>query len=319
MKNLSIIVPVYNIESYIGKCLESINNELLEDCEVIIVDDGSNDNSYSIIEQYIKDKKDYILIRQKNAGLSGARNTGIKNAQGKYLLFVDGDDCIEKGAIESVRKIINKNTPDIIVNRHIEFDMVTEEKYPSADINWPDEVIEPLTFYDDFVNKKKNWISAWNCIVARAFIEKYDIYFADGLLHEDELWVPMIFSKAKSLQINQSFVHLYRVNREGSIMKSTNIKRELDKLEICKMLHEVQEEKCRKIFAKRISAVMLSVLISVATGYDEACFAVVRAKYYNSVFLLKNRYGWFLYVLVKMLGFDKCIRFIRIVRKVKNG
>ena len=108
MPKFSIIIPVYNVEKYIGKCLDSIMNQTYKDYEVIIVNDGTKDHSMEIVKDY-----DVKVINQKNQGLSAARNRGVKEATGDYILFIDSDDYIEKDLLKELNKSL-KNNPDLV-------------------------------------------------------------------------------------------------------------------------------------------------------------------------------------------------------------
>ena len=104
---ISIIVPVYNVEKYLKKCLDSILSQTYKNFEVIIVNDGSPDNSQKIIDEYKKKDKRIIVLEKENGGLSSARNYGIEHANGKYISFVDADDYIEKDYVEKLYDCIN--------------------------------------------------------------------------------------------------------------------------------------------------------------------------------------------------------------------
>ena len=99
-KKISIIVPIYNVEKYLPGCIDSILKQTYENMEIILVDDGSPDNCPAICDEYEKKDTRIRVIHQKNSGLSGARNTGIDNAQGEYLIFVDSDDTVEPTMVE---------------------------------------------------------------------------------------------------------------------------------------------------------------------------------------------------------------------------
>lgn len=111
MPKISVIVPVYNTEKYIEKCLQSIINQTIQDFEIIVVDDGSTDNSANIIKEIIENNKNIQIkyYKKENGGLSDARNYGVKFATGKYISFIDSDDYIEKNLFESLEKYINDN------------------------------------------------------------------------------------------------------------------------------------------------------------------------------------------------------------------
>ena len=111
----SLIVPFYNVEKYILKCLESIESQDCRDVEVVLVDDGSLDSTSEIVNHFITDKQEqYKVIKQKNMGLSGARNTALKYANGDYLIFIDSDDWIDKQYLSCLKEIIEDYSPDII-------------------------------------------------------------------------------------------------------------------------------------------------------------------------------------------------------------
>ena len=116
MIKYSIIVPVYNVEKYLGKCLNSLVNQKNDNYEIIIVNDGSTDNSQKIIDVYEKKYPKLIKSFEKeNGGLSSARNYGIDNSNGKYLLFVDSDDYVSDNYLEVLDDSVNINNPDILV------------------------------------------------------------------------------------------------------------------------------------------------------------------------------------------------------------
>ena len=115
MPKISIIVPIYNVEKYLHKCINSILNQTFTDFELILVDDGGTDNCGNIIESYAKLDNRIITIHQKNGGLSNARNSGLKIAQGEYIRFVDGDDYIPADSIEILLNEIEKNKDIVLV------------------------------------------------------------------------------------------------------------------------------------------------------------------------------------------------------------
>ena len=108
MKKISIIIAVYNIENYIRKCLDSVISLDGDDIEILIVDDGSSDNSLKICKEYQKKDKRIRIIHQENKGLSSSRNVGIDNAKGEYIWFIDGDDYLPKNALKPIRKYLDK-------------------------------------------------------------------------------------------------------------------------------------------------------------------------------------------------------------------
>lgn len=111
---ITIIVPIYNSEKYIERCIKSLINQTYKNTEIILVDDGSKDNSLKICKEYAKQNLRIKIIHKDNEGVSSARNKGIKNSNGKYILFIDADDYIEANALEELSKIIEEYHPDLI-------------------------------------------------------------------------------------------------------------------------------------------------------------------------------------------------------------
>ena len=110
---ISVVIPVYNIEKYIGKCLESIVNQDYRDFEIILVNDGSKDNSKDVVLEYLKDKDvRYVLVEKENGGLSSARNAGLKKAEGEYVVFIDGDDYISSDFLSVLHRMIEDYDTD---------------------------------------------------------------------------------------------------------------------------------------------------------------------------------------------------------------
>ena len=211
MPKFSIIIPVYNVEKYLKKCLESIKNQSYKDYEVIIVNDGSTDKSKDILDEY-----DYKVINQKNQGLSVARNNGVKKAKGEYLIFVDSDDYIEKDLLKELNKSLTDN-PDLV-----RFQI--REVY--GDNTKKDYNEEPFT--------NKNGVEAFSILCKYHFVEnawaylyRKDFYlknkfsFKKGAIHEDFGLVPLVIMKAKIVN-SISYIGYNYLQRENSIMSEKN-------------------------------------------------------------------------------------------------
>lgn len=115
MKKISVIVPVYNVEKYIEKCIRSIMEQILEEIEIIVVNDGSTDNSYEIIKEYLKIDNRIKLVNKKNGGLSSTRNIGINYSKGEDITFVDEDDYIDKEMYNEILNIMIRGDSDMCV------------------------------------------------------------------------------------------------------------------------------------------------------------------------------------------------------------
>ncbi|MDU5109592.1 MAG: glycosyltransferase, partial [Clostridium sp.] len=207
MKNIkvSIVVPVYNVEKYIRKCLESLVNQTLEDIEIIVVNDGSTDNSQKIIDQYVS--KFPHLVKsfiKKNGGLSDARNYGLSYCNGEYIGFVDSDDYIDINMYEKMYSKAKNENSDIVVcdyykvyNRKMK--LVKAKKY----VDKKDMFIDTLA-------------AAWNKIYRREMLMKSGVIFPKGLIYEDtEFFCKLIPYINVASYVSQPFV--YYIQRGGSI------------------------------------------------------------------------------------------------------
>ena len=203
---VSVIVPVYNVEKYLDKCLNSLVNQTLKDMEIIIVNDGSKDKSQEIINKYAKKYKNIISIIKENGGVSEARNLGLKKASGEYIGFLDSDDWVEKDMYEKMYKKA--------ISEH--FDVVacdTEAIYPN------EKTYISSNIKDDNVSNKELMIDAyaviWNKIYKKEVID--GIEFKKGMnFCEDVEFLYMVYSKIKTIGVLKEPLHNY-LQREGSL------------------------------------------------------------------------------------------------------
>lgn len=218
MVNLSLIVPVYNVENYIIECLNSIVNIIPSDgsTEVIIINDGSPDNSINLAENYILNLNDNIknnfhIFSQENRGLSGARNTGIDNAKGRYLAFLDSDDVLQGDFFNDILAIIKKHNPDIVEFRAIRFDDNGNTSNP-----FPKLFDDGLYDLDQKIWKKLCNISAWYSWL-RVYNKNLfdDIKFPEGKNYEDAYTTPYVYLKAKNIYFCNNQYIGYRINPNG--------------------------------------------------------------------------------------------------------
>ena len=212
MPKFSIIVPVYNVEKYIGKCLDSIMNQTFKDYEVIVVNDGTKDKSMDIVKKY-----DVKVINQENSGLSAARNTGVSKATGEYLLFIDSDDYIEKDLLKELNKSIS-NHPDLI-----RFQI--EEVYENNDkvIKYAEESFTNKTGVEAFsIISKYHFVeNAWAYCFNRKFYMNNKFKFMEGTIHEDFGLIPLVIMKANTVN-SISYIGYNYLQRENSIMSERN-------------------------------------------------------------------------------------------------
>ena len=210
MPKVSVIIPVYNVENYIEKCLNSVLNQTLKEIEIIIVNDGSKDSSKQKIEKYLeKHENKIIYLEKENGGLSDARNYGIGYAKGEYIAFLDSDDYIEPTMYEEMYKKAKEENSDMV-----ECDFLWE---------YPRKVKEDVGI---IYNNKKEMLTnvrvvAWNKLIKREILEKNNISFPKGLRYEDiEFTYKLIPYLNKVSYVDKEFVHY--VQRNNSIANVQN-------------------------------------------------------------------------------------------------
>lgn len=210
MPKVSVIVPIYNVEKYLEKCINSLLSQTLEDIQIILVNDGSKDNSGNIAKEYEKNNKDRVIyVEKENGGLSDARNYGLKYATGDFIAFLDSDDYIEKNAYEEMyNKVIEENAD------YVECDFIWE--FPNkirVDKQYP------------YKNKKEMLsfvrVVAWNKLIKRQLITDNNLEFPKGLRYEDvEFTYKLIPFINKFAYVDKPFIHY--VQRKGSIANVQN-------------------------------------------------------------------------------------------------
>lgn len=224
---LSIIVPVYNVEEYLPACLDSILSQNYEEFEVICVNDGSTDNSWKILDEYESKDNRIKVVKQKNKGLSEARNVGLDHASGEWILFVDSDDklgCYGVTTGHELQELMAQiedgvdwiiTTPTIIYEKDIYLDKRSgDEKYFT------------LPFYGVRNSKdnevKKINVCAWGKLYKHEVINEGRLRFPSGLRYEDEFWFPcyrLISNRVKCVETK-----LYTYYRRGGGLCTTHIK-----------------------------------------------------------------------------------------------
>ena len=211
MPKFSIIIPVYNVEKYIDGCLKSVMNQTYKDYEVIVVNDGTKDNSMDIVKKY-----DVKVIEQKNQGLSAARNTGVKHAKGDYLIFLDSDDSWNKDLLKELSKSI-KNNPDVVRFQIQETYENSDDLKPFNEQSFEDkngvEAFNVISSYHFIEN-------AWCYAIRRDYYKKNKFSFKVGTIHEDYGLTPLIIIKAEKVN-SIEYVGYNYLQRQGSIMSST--------------------------------------------------------------------------------------------------
>ncbi len=211
----SIIIPVYNVEKYLAKCIDSLLAQGCKDYEIIVVNDGTPDGSQSIIDDYVAKYpaviKGYI---KENGGLSDARNYGAERAKGDYLVFVDSDDYVSADMLEKLKVIIDEDKPDVL---GFGFVSVDEEGNPLRLTTKPE--IRNLSGEDAIiaiVNHKQMFETAWGYVYSREYWNKMGFSFMKGIYHEDFALIPNVILRAEKVSCISHGAYYYLI-RQGSI------------------------------------------------------------------------------------------------------
>lgn len=217
---ISIIVPVYNVESYLKECIESIINQTYKELEILLIDDGSTDGSGSICDEYKQKDNRIKTIHQNNRGISNARNVGLKSASGKYICFVDSDDLIHPQMVELLYNSLIDNDADISICHEISFsdnDSFVFDTYESYTKECIEDRIQLLTHTTDDWTGPINW--SWNKIYKRELIS--GLSFTEQKRMEDVRFIPeYLINVSKGVWIKEC-LYGYR-QRIGSTMNSND-------------------------------------------------------------------------------------------------
>jgi glycosyltransferase involved in cell wall biosynthesis len=225
----SIIIPVYNVEKYLENCVKSVL-PLKSELEILLIDDGSTDQSGKICDSLAEKDSRIRVIHKENGGLSDARNVGIENSTGDYLMFLDSDDFLDTKETERLLSKITDNT-DAAIGLYREF-------YEGENLYRDESCVSFLQntgvmLANDFLkivpkDGKSCYLTAWRFIVKRELIVKNNLYFFKGIYHEDEEWVPRLLFACDKINVTDCFFYCYRQAREGSITGTVKPKRVWD-------------------------------------------------------------------------------------------
>ena len=241
MPKVSVIVPVYNVEKYLRKCLDSVVNQTLEDIEIICIDDGSTDSSGAILDEYAQKNKRIKVIHKKNEGQSIARNIGINLAQGEYIGFVDSDDWISTGFYEKLYSEAIKYGADISITS---IDRIYSENNIKKLIN-----IQEHKQSSDLLEKfalaslpKNNYVV--NKIYKTDFLRMNNLFFIPGIFWEDMRWTPIVIEKvAKVVTVPGECYYYFAHPGETVFQVTTNSRKYRDYTEALKWLKNYVIEK----------------------------------------------------------------------------
>lgn len=220
MIKVSVIIPVYNVEIYIEKCINSLINQTLKEIEFIFVNDGTKDNSVSIIKKYQKEDKRIKLIEKENGGQASARNLGLKYAKGEYIAFVDSDDYVEENMYELMYNRAKKDELDIVMCNNF---LVYKDK--------KEKIKNNITIEKETMIEPKKYIilspSPCNKIIKKEYLEKCQFSFPEGIIYEDLASIPLLgLNQPKIIYLNEPLY--YYVQSDTSTTRNKEYKKKYE-------------------------------------------------------------------------------------------
>ena len=211
----SVIIPVYNVEKYIERCLESVVSQTFRDYEVIIVDDETPDRSMELVQSYVDaDPQRFTVIHQKNLGLGGARNTGVAASKGEYVVFLDSDDYIHEDMLKVIDQQLGSGRSELLIYNYIDV-MPSGEEVDNA-CGCTENVM--VTTVRDRAQLFRFGPNAWRKVYLRSFLHECSFAFPEHTLYED-VYTYILLAKAKTIQLCNAYLYYY-IHRDGSIMNS---------------------------------------------------------------------------------------------------
>lgn len=303
MLKLSIIIPMYNVASYVKKCIESVLQQDLshEQYEMIVVNDGSTDNGLEVLEEMLRTDNrlqelhslgHWTVVTQENQGLSGARNTGIPLAKGKFIQFIDSDDFLQPNVLCKLLAQMERDDLDVLrynyQNVNEQYEVFLPCKNPKQFVSYSEKVCDGRTFLEERLGYA---CYAWQFVIKTSLLQHEADYFTPGILFEDTDWTPRMLLHARRVASTPLIVLNYLI-RTGSITQSiTKEKKEkilLDKLSLIEKLHQWNKKDRLKWYDTMITRVVLSLVNDKSYSYIEKK-QVVKALRSHGLFPLSLR------------------------------
>lgn len=308
----SIVVPIYNVEPYIHRCIKSLLEQTYDDIEIILVDDQSPDNCPAICDQYAAADKRIKVIHKINGGLSDARNAGIRAATGDYIIFLDADDYIDTDACERLSKYAAKNADVIIADAIVEGG-ICNLSHISPDI---DRVYTGKEYLKEALKNRKAPMVAWLSICKREFLIKNDLFFKYGILHEDEQFTPRLLLKASSVICSGEPFYHYVIRGDSIMTKKDQRKNARDLYDTCLELEQIymklEDAELRDYLMNTLASRMLSIfqkgkLYQYGKEYIHKDLVKRTAKskknkYKVALYCLSPRLYYFINFMTKIIG-----------------
>lgn len=287
---VSVVVPIYNVQDYLNECIDSILNQTYKNIEVILVDDGSKDNCPQICDSYKDIDSRIKVIHKINGGLSDARNTGLENAIGEYICFIDSDDYIDKDYVKNLISIIISDKCDIAICSFCKTNK--SALYLESNENH-------VKFYDGkniinliYGNEYLNVIVAWNKLYKRSLFG--NVRYPVGVIHEDEATTCKLLCKAKKVALTDRKMYYYRI-RESSITNSSiTVSKMQAKLDALSMRREFfRQEELMDYYSKDTLVYLKQVSRNCyASKTFDSKYMIMMKEEFRKTYAIADRHAW---------------------------
>ena len=263
---ISVILPIYNVEKYIDRCLNSVLRQTYTNIEIILVDDGSTDNCQKICDEYAKNDNRIKVIHKKNGGLSDARNAGIKIAKGKYITLIDSDDYVENDYVEFLYSLIKESNAEISICSHT---VLYENGTKLEKATHENSILDPKTtlkriLYDDGID-----LSAWAKMYKKELFDT--VQYPKGRLFEDAATTYLLIDQCDKIAIGSESKYYYII-RSNSITTKNFSPKKMQLIDSTKEMCEYVKDKypdLEKAADRRLMYAYLSTLSQLANSKDK--------------------------------------------------
>lgn len=325
---VSVIIPVYNVYQYLRTCVESVQ-KLTTNVEIILVDDGSKDNSGVLCDEMAAGDSRIIVVHQQNGGLSKARNTGIENSTGDYVMFLDSDDFVDPEITDDMLSRLSTE-PDILMGLY--------RNYYSKDSRFENESCDGFLSVEGAVPMERfltavpadgtnSYMVAVRFVVRREFLLQHDLFFTQKIYHEDEEWTQRLLSSADNIFVTHNYFYQYRQAREGAITSKVTAKHVWDIftiMEHCdRLLHRQQEGSAKADYLQnRMAQLYVTNMINVGVlEKEDKKTAYQKFKTYKSICSnsLKGTIGTCIKYSQRVVGIRVTCELLKAVRAILIG
>lgn len=294
---LSIIIPIYIVEQYLRKCVDSVLHQDYKDYEIILVDDGSPDTCPQICDSYAAEHNNIRVVHRGNGGLSAARNSGIEVAKGEYVMFVDSDDYIEQNVLAGLMDQIERDKLDVLRYRlqYVNPQYVVYNPYRCDPFKGNDYSEIPTDGVSFLNSRMSTACYAWAFVLKRELLD--GCMFTPGIYFEDTDWTPRMLVKAKRVASTNTVVYNY-LQREGSITNAVNRSKQKKVLDdkirlVCEMLRQANELQQKGLssawFSRMIADNVISIIGIISKDFYKERKAYLGVLQQQNIYPIENK------------------------------